>query len=84
MASMERIKAGVKKLYQTNPNIHMDVHLSNPKLVLENAEAKIIGVYPHIFQIEEYTHEQPKTHMLQYSDILIRRIVILEMEPTKE
>ncbi len=85
MASIERMKANVKKLFETNPMVHLNVHLTNPKLVLENTEAKIIGVYPHIFQIEEYTHPQPKTHILQYSDLLISRIVILELEPpTKE
>jgi uncharacterized protein Veg len=80
MATESYIRAQILQLFQTNPNIHMNVSLSRPKLVLENAPAKILSVYPHIFQIEECSCGAPKKHILQYSDILTRHIVITELE----
>ncbi len=58
----------------------MDVSLSRPRLVLKDAPAKILGVYPHIFQIEECSTGKIRRHILQYSDILTRQIIIAELE----
>ncbi len=84
MTLTESIRAQIQKLYQTDPIIHMDVSLTNPRLSYTNAEVKITGVYPHIFQIEEYTSGAPKRHSLQYADVLIRHVVIAELEKGKE
>lgn len=84
MLRLEEIRAQIKHLYQTNPIIHMDVSLVSPRLSLHNAEAKITGVYPHIFQIEEYSSGFPKRHTLQYTDVLIKQITILELPENRE
>ncbi len=78
------IRARIRRLYETAPQIRMDVSLQRPKLSLVGAEATITGVYPHIFQIEETSTGVVRRHTLQYADVLIRRIVIYESEPGKE
>ncbi len=80
MTSLERIQAKIKELYQTNPKIHIDATLKTPRIVLTNASAKIVGVYPHTFQIEEDRTGVSKRHTLQYTDILIGQIVISEIK----
>ncbi len=80
MEPLEKIKQQVKTLYETAPEIHMDVALSRPRLTLQNAAATITGVYPHIFQITESSSGAPKSHTLQYTDILIGSIKIVELE----
>ncbi len=84
MTQLELIREQIKQLYKINPNIHLNVFLKNPRITLENTNAKITGVYPHIFQVEEYTSGKPKQHTLQYTDVLIKNIVILELEKGKE
>lgn len=73
------IKAKIQKLYETNPNVHMNINLSSPKLTIRNAPVVIKGVYPHIFQIEETDHGYAVCHSLQYVDILIKRVEIPEL-----
>ncbi len=84
MTETERIREKIKKLYQMNPEVHLNVNLKSPKLSLENSYAVITGVYKNIFQIEEYTSGQAKRHILQYADVLIKNIVILELEKGRE
>lgn len=40
---------------------------------------KIVGVYPHIFQVEEAAGSPPRRHSLQYSDVLVGHVVISEL-----
>lgn len=78
--SLDIIRTKIKELYETNPHIHMNVSLSHPKLVLNNALATIKGVYAHTFQIEENTNGISRTHIIQYTDILIKNVTILELK----
>ncbi len=77
MSSLELIKEQIQSFYRANQEIRVNVSLNTPKLSLTNAKVKITGVYPHIFQIEEYESGKPRRHTLQYTDILIKHIVIL-------
>ncbi len=80
MLSLDIIKAKIKNLYETNPNIHMSITLKRPRLIIENEPVKIVGVYPNIFQIEEYSLGEARQHTLQYTDIYIGQAVIPEIE----
>ncbi len=71
------IRAKIQNIFESNPNIKMNVNLKRPKLILENASAVIKGVYPHIFQIEETTDGKLRTHTLKYTDIIAGHIEIL-------
>lgn len=79
MNSLDVIKMKIQKLYKTNPRIHINVVLSNPRVNLRNEQVVITGVYPHIFQIEAQSGPEPRAYTLQYSDVLIGRIEILEL-----
>lgn len=80
MTTLDIIKSKIQKLYKTNPNIHINVSMTNPKISLNNEPAVIKGVYPHIFQIEERSNGSPKCHTLQYTEVLTKHIEILELE----
>ena len=80
MTELNMIKKDILHLYKTNPNIHMDVSISRPKISLKNAKATITGIYPHIFQITENSSGVPKNHTIQYVDILTKNIAILELQ----
>ena len=80
MDSMDYIKSGIEKLFKTNPNIHISVSRTRPKIIVEKSPAKILGVYKNIFQIEECELGKiPALHTFQYGDILIGQVVIEEL-----
>ncbi len=79
MTSLDIIKEKVKQRFETDPNVHVNVSLVRPRLRLVNDAAVIKGVYPHVFRLEEYSTGKPQCHTLQYTDILIKRIEILEL-----
>jgi len=78
MTALEIVKNKIKNLYETNPNIRINVTLSHPKIIFRNDPVTIKAVYPHIFIIEEYTSGKAKTHTLQYTDILTKQIEIID------
>lgn len=55
MNALDIIRAEIQKLYKTNPNIHINVEITSPKINLKNKPVIIKSVYPHIFQVEEKT-----------------------------
>lgn len=79
MNALDVIKYKIKKLYNTNPNIHVNVSITRSKVALKNEPAIIKNIYPHIFQIEEHSSGAPRCHTLQYSDILTKQIEIVEL-----
>lgn len=78
MNSLEAIRDKIQKLYHTDPHIRINVTLTRSRIELKDEPVTIKGVYRHIFQIEEQSSGAPKTHTLQYSDILIGHIEILD------
>ena len=79
MLTIEHIKRRVKELFESSPNIHVNVSRLNPKLIVNNAPAKIVAVYPHIFQIEEYSSGNAKRHIVQYNELLTKHFEIIEL-----
>lgn len=80
MNSLDAIRVKLRRLYNTDPHIRINVSMMNPRINLKNEQVTITGVYPHIFQIEERSSGSPKKHTLQYSDVLIGHIEILDTE----
>ena len=79
MVSLNIIKGKIRRLFITNPNIHINVSLVSPKINLKNEPAVIKGVYPHIFQIEECSSGSPKVHTVQYAEVLLNHFEIVEL-----
>ena len=80
MNSLDIIRGKIKRLYDTHPDIHIDVLMTHPKVNLKNEPVTIKEIYPHIFQIEERSTGVPKRYTLQYTDVLTKQITILELE----
>ena len=80
MSTVEHIKSEIKQLYETEPNIHINVKMTHPKVIVEGTPAKIVGVYKNIFQIEENDSGRPTRHTFQYGDVLIGQVVIEELD----
>ena len=80
MAALDVIKSKIQNLYQTNPNIHINVAVTHPKVNRKNEPVVIRGVYPHIFQIEERSSGSPKLRTIPYTEVLLHYADILELE----
>ena len=80
MSTVEHIKSEIKRLYETNPDIHINVKMIHPKVIVEGTPAKIVGVYKNIFQIEENDSGRPTRHIFQYGDVMIGQVVIEELD----
>ena len=78
MNTIDSIKKGIHTLYKTNPNIHVNVSISNKKVNLRNKAAVIKGVYPHVFRIQN-SSDSRECYTLQYIDVLTGTIDILEL-----
>ncbi len=79
MTELNLIKNKITRLYETNPDIHMNISISAPKISLTNAKATIIEVYPNLFRIKESSTGIDRTHIIPYTDILTKHIQISEL-----
>ena len=76
---LNRIRQQISERFQKNPGITINVALKKPKLNLSGVPVRIVGVYPHIFQVEEETAAgEKKRHTLQYTDVFLHNIEILD------
>ena len=80
MNSIDIIKSGLQSLYKNNPSIHVNVSLNTPKISLRNKPVLLIGVYPHVFRIEDRSGGIAEQYTLQYVDVLTRNIEIMELK----
>lgn len=80
MNSLESIQQQIRRLCQTDSQIHLTVKMSRPKLIVNNVPAIIKGVYRNLFCVEESTCGYPRTHSIQYTEVLIGQVVIAELE----
>ena len=83
ICAISTLKKQITDLQQRNPNVHMDIKLTHPKLQLANAPARIEGVYNNLFAISEETSGSRRTHTLRYADVLIGQINIRELQEDK-
>ncbi len=74
------IKRKIKNLLETSPKIHMTLSLQKPKQELREAEARLVGAYAHIFQVEAFEKGIVKRHSIPYADILTGHVTVKELE----
>ncbi|MBQ8556750.1 MAG: hypothetical protein IJ438_12895 [Clostridia bacterium] len=73
--TIEDCKARIQAIYQTNPHVRINLTLAHSKVV-QDAEATIVGVYRHVFCVEENSCGTPQRHTFTYADLLTKRIEI--------
>ncbi len=72
-ATVESCKARIQALYEADPHIRLNIALTHSKVV-QDAEATIVGVYRHVFCVEEKTSGTPLRHTFSYADLLTKRV----------
>ncbi len=80
MKSIESIKSQIQRLYETNPNIHINIKMTHPRITVNGTAATITGVYRNLFRIVEHDRGYARTHSIQYAEVLIGQVVIEEVE----
>lgn len=78
--TIETIRRDIRALFETAPHIHVNVTMRHPKVSVQNGEAVIKGVYPNLFQIEEKELGYTRCHSVQYNDVLMGRVEVLELK----
>ena len=76
MTAIDIIKTKMKNLYETNPDVHVNVSIATPKTTVFNEPAVIKAVYPQLFRIEDKHGEM---HTMKYTDLLTKNIEIQEL-----
>ena len=84
MPTLDSIRTKIAKLYETNPNIHVNVNITKPKINLSYISAVIIDVYPNLFRIQETDGCSNKIYTVQYKDVLTNRVQIIELNSEAE
>ena len=80
MRDIEEIKAKIKELYESGIEIHVNVHSKKPKIDVNDANAHITGIYRNLFTIETQDNGLKKQYTVQYTDLFIGKVKILELE----
>lgn len=75
MSALDEIRRSIEQQYRLDPNIHISVSMTRPRIKIDNQQATITGVYPNFFQIEA----QGKSYMHKYVDILMKNVRINEI-----
>lgn len=84
MGTIDQIKSKIKKLYETNPNIHVNAKVSRPKGETGPVSAAITSVYPNFFCIEESSCGYAKKHTIRYAEVLTGQVHVLELGQFEE
>ena len=79
MHTLNAIKARVQTLYRTNPNIHMNVTIPGGRIHLKKHPVTITSVYPNIFSVEDRTTDPASSHIVQYVELMMGYVEILEL-----
>ena len=77
-SSTDQVREYLRKWFESNPVLHIDVSLKQPRLQLSNVEVVITGVYAHVFRIEERAPGVNRSHTMQYTDVLLHALDILD------
>lgn len=80
MGVIDAIKDNIRTLYETDPHIHVNVIVKNPRReVLYDLPVMIKGVYPNTFLIEDRNGRVSKQYTHLYNDVITKDIEIKEL-----
>jgi len=75
--SVEQIREQIRAMFDADPAVRITVQIPHSKVV-QDADVTIVGVYPHVFCVEEIVGGTPQRHTFQYADVITRRVEIGE------
>ena len=55
MYNLAYIKESIEELYKNSPNIHITINIPRPRLIVEETNVVIIGVYRNFFKSKHAT-----------------------------
>ncbi|MBQ7849997.1 MAG: hypothetical protein IJ343_09770 [Clostridia bacterium] len=73
--TIESVRERIRALYERAPHIRISMAAAHSRLV-QDSQVVIVGVYPHVFCVEEPVGGTLQRHTFQYADVITRRIVI--------
>ncbi len=73
--TIDGCKARIEALYRSSPRISLNIALTHSKVV-QDAQATIVGVYRHVFCVEEKSCGTPQRHTFTYADLLTGRVTV--------
>lgn len=73
--TIDSCRARIQALYDRSPSVCLNLALSHSRIV-QGAPATLIGVYKHVFCVEESSCGTPQRHTFTYADLLTWRVEI--------
>ncbi len=73
--TIDGCKAHIEALHKNSPRIRLNIALTHSKVV-QDAQATIVGVYRHVFCVEENSCGTPQRHTFTYADLLTGRVTV--------
>ena len=77
MSALDEIRRSIEQQYRLDPNIHISVSMTRPRIKIDNQKSTITGVNPNFFQIEA----QGKSYTHKYVDILMKKAFNFKAPP---
>ena len=74
------LREKIELLAATSQDVVVDVAIPHSRISYTAKAAKIVGVYPHLFRVAISDGDACVTFSFQYSDVLIGRVKIHELE----
>ena len=63
MSALDEIRRSIEQQYRLDPNIHISVSMTRPRIKIDNQQATITGVYPIFFRLK-HKEKAIRTNML--------------------
>ena len=76
---LQNIRTKIRLLYNTNPDVHINISVNRSKTCTQKIKATITGIYPNLFTAESGDCGIKKHYNFQYVDILTGGIEIDEL-----
>ncbi len=80
METTESLRKKIRFLHDNNVTLHIDVHLSHPKIDIHGAAVVIKDVYPFLFRVETCDETTTQCYTLGYADVMTGNIRITELD----
>lgn len=78
--NLDMIKSEIRRLCESQTQIHINVSSKKPKINVADRSASITGVYKNLFRIEVVENGTKKAYTVPYTDVFIGKVEIRELK----